>query len=119
MGPRTDSLPRRGERPLCDRGLSSLCFSPCAPCRALPHPGPLLRDQVPEPAVGRTGLSGPSLLASFLPVALELAGFRPLEIWGVTCCWSRCSQTPAPAPLLPWEAAPHFPFWAASSRTET
>lgn len=40
MGPRTDSLPRRGERPLCDRGLSSLCFSPCAPCRALPHPGP-------------------------------------------------------------------------------
>lgn len=38
---------------------------------------------------------------------------------GITCCWSRSSQTPAPAPLLPWEAAPRFPFWAASSRTET
>lgn len=82
MGPRTDSLPRRGERPLCDRGLSSLCFSPCAPCRALPHPGPrpALRDQVPEPAVGRDGPVW-SLPPGIVPASGSGAcgGFGPLR----------------------------------------
>lgn len=55
MGPRTDSLPRRGERPLWTVA-SHLCVSlPVLPAALSPTLGPVLRDQVPEPAVGRDG----------------------------------------------------------------
>lgn len=119
MGPRTDSLPEGASAPSGPWPLISVFLSLCSLPRSPPPWAPSCGIRFQSPQWGGTGLSGPFLLASFLPVALELAGFQPLEIWGVTRCWSRCSQTPAPAPLLPWEAAPHFPFWAASSRTET
>lgn len=74
MGPRTDSLPRRGERPLWTVA-SHLCVSlPVLPAALSPTLGPSCGIRFQSPQWGGTGLSGPSLLASFLPVALELAG---------------------------------------------
>lgn len=66
-------------------------------------------------AAGRAGgdRSSSCLSMSFLPVALGLVGFRPRDL-GIASGWHRSFRLPAPAALLPQEAAPLFPLLDSS-----
>lgn len=84
----------------------SLCSLPRSPLPWAPSCG--IRSQSLQ--WGGTGLSGPSLLASFLPVALELAGVSAPRDLGRYLLLESLLPDASPSPSAPLGSSSPFPI---------